>query len=70
MGGAILGGRSNSTHGVLALKNQWHDFLQHMEHRTTKEILSLVLSFRFCFLFSLFRCDEEDGKVMTDCVGG
>jgi hypothetical protein len=76
MGGAILGGQSNSTRGLQVPRDQWCNLPQPVEHRTTKEILSLVFPFVFAFSFSnslslsFFRHEEEDGKVMTDCVGG
>jgi hypothetical protein len=40
-----------------------------MEYRAAKEILSLVFLYFFAFFsVSFFRHEEDDVKVMTDCV--
>jgi hypothetical protein len=45
MGGAILDGRGNPARGVPTLRNKQRDLPQRMEHRASKEVLSLVFPF-------------------------
>jgi hypothetical protein len=75
VGGVILGGRSNSTQGILTPRNQRRHFPQCMEHRAAKEILSLVslsrTSSRLCKFFSSNKCHDEAGltRLYPDAQG-
>jgi hypothetical protein len=72
MGGTLLDSGGTPTWGVPTLGNQRCDIPKCMEHRTSKEVLPVALSFLFSLAFTRplqapGRRWEDDGRYVSRC---